>query len=242
MSSNKTSMWEHKTVFNFGKFYLVIRFIARKFMRPYRFLEETLPKTDEPTVFVSHHENLKGPIKLLLWLPFFVRIWILSSIVDQEDCYNHYVNYTFTERFGMPRKLAEWIALPASHIVAWGTNSVQAIPVFRSSKKIKRTFDMSVDALDNNQPILILPDIDYADSSTHIGQMYEGFLAIDRIYFKKTGKRVRFLPIYASYDTHQIRCGNPIYFTGDKHFRQERSEIAELIHKEMERIISLETR
>lgn len=44
MSSNKTSMWEHKTVFNFGKFYLVIRFIARKFMRPYRFLRRNITK------------------------------------------------------------------------------------------------------------------------------------------------------------------------------------------------------
>ncbi|MBG9982843.1 glycerol acyltransferase [Aerococcaceae bacterium DSM 111020] len=242
MNSNKHPMWSRATLFNYGFFFLSIRFIVRKFSRSYRFLEDTLPESIEPTVFVSHHENLKGPIRLLLWLPFFVRTWIFSSIVDQEDCYHHYVNFTFTKRFKMPKKIAKQLAKPASHIVAWGMHSLQAIPVFRSSRKIVKTFDITIETLKKNQPVLILPDVDYASTTTHVGKIYEGFFNIDRAYYKETGQRVRFLPVYASQDTFQIRCGEPIYFKGDKHFREERKEIAEQIHHEMNRIILMESK
>lgn len=241
MNLNKHPMWSRRTLFNFGNFFLIVRFIVRKFARSYRFIDDTLPETVEPTVFISHHENLRGPIRLLLWLPFFVRTWIFSSIVDQEDCYDHYVNFTFTKRFKMPKKLAKYLAKPASHLVAWGMHSLQAIPVFRSSRKIVKTFDITIDTLKKQQPVLILPDVDYASTTTHVGKIYEGFLNIDRYFYEETGQRVRFLPIYASQNTFKIRCGRPIYFKGDKHFREERKEVAEMIHEEMNRIILMET-
>lgn len=241
MKEKKHEIFKRKTLTNYGTFFLVCRFIARKCMRKFHFLSDTFVINDyEPTVFISHHENLKGPIKLLLWLPFFVRTWIYSPIVDQEDCYDHFVSYTFTKRFKMSRKVAEVIALPVSHLIAWLTQSLKAIPVFRSSKKLKKTFSMTIYALKEKQPILILPDIDYSDSSVNFGKIYSGFLMIDRLFHEETGQRVRFVPIYASSQTRNIRCGEPVYFKGDKHHRMERDEVAEKLHHEISKIIQIE--
>lgn len=76
----------------------------------------------------------------MLWLPIEVRTWIFQVFFDQEACYEQYMGYTFTKRFGLPKPIARLAALPVSHLVPVFFRSMRGIPVHRGSRQIIETF------------------------------------------------------------------------------------------------------
>lgn len=101
------------------------------------------------------------------------------------------------------------------------------------------TFKISVDALLNDEDILIFPDIDYSDDSTETSEIYEGFLHLDKYYYRETKQHLTFMPIYVDSDKREVRSGKSIQFEGGKEFIEERREVAEKIKEELNRLASL---
>ncbi len=218
----------------YGLFFRGIRAIARVILPRYTF--EKKVRSDEPTVFVAHHQNMIGPISLLVWLKHYLRTWVLSVFTTQKACYDHYLNFTFTKRYGWPRSIAKLIAWPASYLIPWLVKSARAIPVYRGSRKILETFERSVEALKNGEDLLIFPDIDYSSDSTETSEIYEGFLHLEKYYFRKTGEHVTFVPVVVDRQMKKVRSGDPIRFLGEKKFIVERKEIAEQLVDELNRL------
>ena len=69
------------------------------------------PPPEGPTVYVCSHGNLRGPLATLCWLPFAVRPWVLHVFTEEEACRAQYRDYTFSQRFGMPKAAASAAAL-----------------------------------------------------------------------------------------------------------------------------------
>lgn len=221
----------------YGLFFEFSRAIARVVLPRFKFDNILIKK--EPTVYVSHHQNMVGPLSILVWLKYYLRTWVLSVFMSQEETYEHYVNYTFTKKKGWPKFLAKLVAWPASYIIPWLVKSARTIPVYRGSRKIIDTFKISVDALLNDEDILIFPDVDYSDDSTETSEIYEGFLHLEKYYYRKTKKHLTFIPIFSDSKKREVRSGKSIQFTGDKKFIEERREIANQLQEELNRLSSL---
>lgn len=221
----------------YGIFFEISRAIARLILPRFRF--DDIYISEEPTVYVSHHQNMVGPISILAWLKYYLRTWILSVFASQEECYEHYMNYTFTKRYGWPPFFAKMVAWPVSYIVPWLVKSARGIPVYRGSRKIIDTFKISVDALIKGEDILIFPDIDYSDDSTETSDIYEGFLNLEKYYYRKTKEHLTFVPIYSDKNKRKVRSGTAIQFKGDKAFIEERKEIAQKIQSELNRLANI---
>lgn len=219
---------------DYGLFFKLIQRIARFILPKYRF--ERPPNQDEPIVFVAHHQNMIGPISILVWLKYYVRTWVLSKFTDQKAAYQHYVDFTFTKRYGWPTILAKMIAFPASYLVQWLTNSGRMIPVYRQSRKIIQTMKISQEALLEGDHILIFPDVDYSSNSTETSDIYEGFLHLEKKYFKETGKHLTFVPILSDKENKCVRVGRRIHFKGDRGFIEERKTIANSIREELKQL------
>ncbi|TCS81261.1 glycerol acyltransferase [Tepidibacillus fermentans] len=206
----------------------MIRAIIRKFYPTY---SVQIPKNiNGPVVYVSHHQNLFGPFVTLLWFPKCLHAWILNVFLDQSSCFKQYVDYTFTKRYGLNRNLAKIFALPLSYFVSKLLNSGKGIPVYRGSRKILTTFNLSVDALSRGESIVIFPDIDYRDHSSNIKEMYDGFLYLEKYYYKATGKHVCFIPLYASKKKKMLIADKQIYFRDEVDFNVERKKVVQEIH------------
>lgn len=199
------------------------RFLLRCFTRHYR-VRYTIKDVDEPAVYVVHHQNLKGPLISMAWFDRPVRPWVLSVFCDQSTCFRQYYEYTFTKRFGIPKMLAAIITYPLSFCVAALMKVSQAIPVYRGSKDIIKTFKQSISALACGQNLLISPDIDYTDRGTHIGELYKGFLNLEKLYYKKTGKHLAFVPLHINKSDGCILVGKPVFFNTPDNFKQEKEK------------------
>lgn len=219
---------------DYGIFFKGMQKLARVFLPRYRF--KAAPNNNEPVVYVSHHQNMVGPVSILAWLKYYVRTWVLSEFTDQEASFKHYSNFTFSKRYGWPKWLAKIVAWPVSYVVPWLTKSGNMIPVYRGSRKIVKTMQISNEALLNGEDLIIFPDIDYSSDSKETSDIYEGFLHLEKKYFKETGKHLTFVPVFSDQENHIVRAGKEIRFTGDQKFIEERKQIAETIQNELNRL------
>lgn len=194
-----------------------------------------VPEPEGPTVFVCHHGNLLGPLATLCWLPFAVRPWVLHVFTDRETCRAQYRDYTFSQRFGMPRPLASFLAWAVSGYVSALIRSLGAIPVYRGSVKVAATFKETVSALQNGACVLIFPDVDYADGGDHVGAVYDGFLRIDRFWSKVSDKPLDFVPLCLDIKCRRITAGVPVRFDRTAERRAELIRVRETLRAEMNR-------
>jgi 1-acyl-sn-glycerol-3-phosphate acyltransferase len=215
----------------YGLFFRMARSLVRKIYPKYRI--EIPQNFDGPVVYISHHQNLFGPFITLLWFPKALHAWILHVFLDQRACYHQYVDYTFTKRFGWNRTLAKICAFLISIFIAKLLNSGKGIPVYRGSRKILQTFHLSMNVLANGESIVIFPDIDYSDSSANVKEMYDGFLYLEKYYYKKTGKHVCFIPLYVSKKRRLLIAEKEIYFRDDEDFNAERKIVLQKIRSNL---------
>ena len=215
----------------YGMFAHTARFVYKIF-KPHK-VEGKLP--DSPAVFIVHHQNMSGPVHAILTLPKHAHLWGLNVFFDRKECYNQYVNYTFTERFGMSRALASPLAFIISLAVPMVMHSFSAIPVFRSSRDILKTFRLSDEALLKGESLIISPDVHYEDGSRSMGEMYTGFLHLEKNYFAKTKKHLSFVPI--SYNTKEktLFIADAIQFD-DSPYNEQKEKIAEKIKNSINEI------
>lgn len=174
-----------------------------------------------PTVYVCSHGNMTGPLATQCYLPFATRPWVLHVFLDRGSCRAQYRDYTFTRRFGLPRPLAAFLALAVSGYVSALVRSVGAIPVYRGSVKLKETFRGTVEALRAGDSVAVFPDVDYTDESAGMGEMYEGFLLIDRFWRRFSEDRLAFVPLRMEGEARRIVAGKPVYFDREADRRLE---------------------
>jgi 1-acyl-sn-glycerol-3-phosphate acyltransferase len=222
----------------YGGFASVIRRLVRMAIGRYAVKVRGVPPA--PSVYVVHHRNTRGPITSIAWLGTHCRLWALSAFFTRRGCFEQYIGYTFTRRYGMPRFFAAAIALPASLFVSRLLNSLKAIPVYRGSTRILSTLHLTVAALKAGENVLISPDIDYTDTGSGMGVMHEGFLHVEKFFSAETGTHASFVPVHIDRRHRAIYVGEAIRFAGRESFRIEKDEVYARIRREFSRLEQLE--
>lgn len=227
--------YKHLNLNRYGKLFTWLQKFLRFLSPAYTVDEKHAPDFDKPVVLVAHHENMKGPVRLLLWLPFYVKTWVFSSLTEQQECFNHYVNYTFTQRFNWPRWFAKIVAWPLAYLVASLTHSMQVIPVYRQSRRIRLTLKQSLKALDDRIPLLIFASVDYSEDAES-NDIYEGFLSLEKFYYRRTKQHINFVPLYANPESHTIQFGQSVNFADHSDFMYQRQKAAQQLQDALNKL------
>ena len=185
----------------------------------------------EPAVYICRHGNMRGPVLSMVNIPMPIHPWAFYVFCDKDTCYKHYCDYTFSVRFGWKK----WQAQAISRLIAGGVaklvNSAGGIPVYRNSAKVMSTFRLSLEALGRGESLLIFPEVDYTAEEGEVGKMYEGFLMLEKMYLKETGKHLPFIPMHLSEKKRTMVLGEAICFRDGKPFAQERDEVITRLQK-----------
>ncbi|MDR2657039.1 MAG: hypothetical protein LBB86_04345 [Oscillospiraceae bacterium] len=193
-----------------GGFYKALRWLVRifgpKVKAPPR---EAFP---EPAVFVCHHHNMRGPIATMAWTPVPLHPWALAVFFEPKELARHFGGFTFSQRLGWPRPLASVAARLFSAPVALLMRSMYAVPVYRKSIGSIKTMRLSVEMLLRGESIIVYPDIDYDSDDARLGEMYRGFLLLERFYRERTGQHLPFTPLYYDLRGKSLRLGEPVLF------------------------------
>lgn len=189
-------------------------------------------RPEPPAVYVVHHRNMSGPVHALFLLRDQPRPWVLHVFLDRRACFAQYYGYTFRRRFGWPRPLA-WLAAGAlSRLVPVLMRSLGAIPVYRSLRGTRAMMDQTIDALLRGESILLCPDVAYDSPDAATGEIYKGFLQLEKRYFAETGGHLPFVPVFCG-RTKRILTGRAVLFADGVPFRKERDSVARRLVAEL---------
>lgn len=189
--------------------------------------------TEQPAVFVGRHQDMYGPVEMMAWLPLEFRVWTLSILMDRKECYAHFSRYTYPVRHHIPWPLARLAAAITAPLVQQFFRSMRAIPVYRGRKEILTTFRQSVQALRDGHNLLIMPERDYTDEGSDAGELYTGFVHLAQLYYRATGKALRFYPVYPSKQYSAIYIEKPVVFDPTAPFAVERDRVIAALQAEL---------
>lgn len=222
---------EHNKLHFYGPLFRFVRFFFNIFKRPFRSF--VYPKDKVPSVYVCRHLNLQGPTKVCQSLGFDVHSMVLHNFFTVKKCRKQYSEYTFTERSGK-RGIKRFFGKVGAFFASLGVppfiRSMKAIPVYRGGADSLVTLRRAAEYLAKGENIAVYPDVDYAAESEEVkSDIYQGFLYIDKLYHKKTGKHIDFVVIKVNTERRDITEVGRVSFSDDVPFREDMDNVAKEI-------------
>ena len=224
----------------------IMKFVIRKMYRHKLCGTENLRVDDEnPLIFLCNHGDIYGPVVCACYIPVPIRPWVISNLcLDPEEVAVYHYKYDLAENKWIPPFLKMPVARIVGRISVWGMRQLEAIPVFRDQPgQLMRTFRASVEALQSGDNLLIFPENPNAISKDHgyemegLGPMFEGFSLLASIYYKRTGKACRFMPMYAYKKGRTLCFGHEVdYNPLAEDEAAERHRVVQECEKEMLRL------
>lgn len=226
----------------------VLMFFVRLFI--YNRVEgrENVPADkDVSLVFICNHGEIYGPIVANVYIPFPVRPWVMSEMVDASETTDYVYEGTFKRQKWLPERLRYPAAKIVTPIINWGMEGVGSIPVYRNKpRELVRTFRATVNAMEAGDNILIFPENPYDERQftgsyvrEGVGEFFTGFTMIAPLYHKRTGKKCVFVPIYADKKRHTLTFGIPTVYDPDNEPNAEKERLCDTLRGEMLRMAGM---
>ena len=118
--------------------------------------------------------------------------------------------------------------------------SVECVPVYRHKpRELTTTFRKSVEAMQAGDNLLIFPENPDADPNRpgyehgRPGELFRGFTMLAQVYYARTGKCCRFVPMLAHKGMRTLSFGTEIDYDPEKHPIEERDRVVEEAQRQM---------
>lgn len=194
---------------------------------------ESIPK-DRPAVYVCNHAGAYGPIVMVMSFNRRFRPWVLAETCSIKTIRNVFAREflkaeTRTGKFFMG--IIGAIIAPLAIMVL---RAVEAIPVYPDTRLVT-TFNQSVQSLKSGINLVIFPENDETFSE-FTKNFNTGFVHVARKYYKETGKRLEFYPVYASMKYRTVKIGMPTIFDPEDDFDLQKERVAKYLRDAVTRI------
>ncbi len=182
---------------------------------------ENLP--EDACIAVGNHAQMHGPVCAELYYPRPRLTWCIGKMQTLQEV----PDYAYQDFWGGKPKSIRWLFRILSYIIAPLSvcifNNAAVIPVYHDNRVIT-TFKLTVKALQEGKDVIIFPE--KLEKENHILYRFqENFVDVARLYWKRTGKRLAFVPMYLAPKLHQLHIGQPILFSPDSPIAEERQRI-----------------
>lgn len=186
---------------------------------------EKLP--DEPVIVVANHTQLNGPIVCELYFPGKRYTWCAGQMMHLKEV----PEYAFQDFWSQkPRwthpfyKLLSYLIAPLSVCVF---NNANTIGVYRDTRIIS-TFKNTVNKLCEGASVVVFPEHDVKHNHI-VYEFQDKFIDIAKLYYKKTGKELAFVPMYIAPALKKAYLGDPIRFRAAEPMDKERERICQYL-------------
>ena len=199
-------------------------------------LERVKEDPDNPIVFLGNHAEIYGPIASALCFPVPVRFWVISKMMfNKKDVRAYMYENTFSKKTFLPvfvRKLLAWYLGWLSVNIM---NSLRAIPVYRDSPmKLRQTIRESVDALAAGENLMIFPEHPEGKYVKNgISELSPGFLMLAEAWWKKSGKKLRIMPVFANREQRTFTFGEEIGYEPENGYAAEQERILKEAYEQL---------
>jgi len=211
----------------------VIKWLARVFYIKYEVEGlENLP--DEPCIVVGNHTQMHGPLASELYFPGHSYTWCAGQMMNLKEV----PEYAFTDFWSQKPQYTHPVYKLLSYLIAPLAvcifNNANTIGVYRDGRIIT-TFKETVKRLNEGASVVIFPEHDVKYNNI-VYEFQEGFVDIARLYYKRTGKELAFVPLYIAPKLHKMYLGKPVRFSAAAPKGEEPKRICSYLMDEITQI------
>lgn len=184
--------------------------------------------TDEPCIVVGNHAQMHGPIACELYFPGRRYIWCAGEMMHLREVPAYAYNDFWSKKPRWQRpffKLCAYLIAPLSVCVF---NNADTVPVYHDAR-LMTTFKDALAKLQQGASMVIFPEHDVPGNHI-LCQFQDKFVDIARLYYKKTGKELSFVPLYLAPSLRSMYLGAPIRFSAAAPIAEERQRICAYLH------------
>jgi len=219
-------MMEKKTTISFKIIKTLVRFLYGK-------MEvvglENLPERN--AIIVGNHCQMNGPIAGELFLPNHCYTWCAGQMMKLKEV----PGYAFDDFWSQKSKWTQPFYKILSYIIAplcvCIFNNARTIAVYRDMR-IMSTFKNTIRMLQKGANILIFPEKDEKNNNI-LYKFQENFIDIAKLYYKKTGTALTFVPMYIAPKLKKMYIGKGVVFNGENNIKDERRRISKYLTDEI---------
>jgi len=202
-------------------FRLMIWIIRHVYHEPIITGMENLP--EEPAIIVSNHAKTHGPIISQLFFPENSYTWCASQVMHLED----FPAYAFEDFWSYKPRWSHWFWHILSYLIApFGVSLMTNARTIETcyDNRILSTFRQTVKVMQEGNHVIIFPE--YKENYNHVvNRFHDGFVSVAKLYHKKTGKAIQFVPMYIAPNLRQTVIGQPVRFCPEAPAEEERQRI-----------------
>lgn len=186
------------------------------------------------TIVVGNHAQVHGPLSCELYFPVSHATWCAGEMMELKEV----PRYAFRDFWSQKPWYSRWLYKIASYLIA-----PLAVFVFRNADTIAvyhdmrsaSTFKTTVNALKEGITPVIFPEHDEPHNAV-VCDFQEKFVDVARLYHKKTGESIQFVPMYVAPRLKSMYFGAPIRFRAEAPIEEERRRICDYLMKEISAI------
>ncbi len=190
---------------------------------------ENLP--EGPGILVGNHCQIHGPIFGQLYVPGDHFIWCAADMTEAATV----PDYAYRDFWWEKPKGTRWLYRILSYIIAYPGALIckygHTIPVYHDNR-ILSTLKNTVKQLEEGNRVVIFPE--HYEPHNHIVMDFQtGFVDVGKLYYKRTGKPLPFVPMYLAPALRTLYIGKPIYYKETLSSDEQRSRVGNYLMEEI---------
>lgn len=182
-------------------------------------------------IIVGNHCQMNGPIIGELYLPGEPYIWCAGEMMHLKEV----PAYAFRDFWSQKPKWTQPFYKLLSYIIAplavCVFNNARTIGVYHDGRIIS-TFKNTIKTLQAGKSAVIFPEHDVKHNHI-IYEFQDKFIDIARLYYKKTGKALHFVPMYIAPKLKTVYFGKAVSFNAGASMDGERARICNSLMDEI---------
>lgn len=187
--------------------------------------------TDQPHIIVGNHAQVHGPLVSEVQMPLKRKTWCIANVMTAKD----FAQHAKVDFWPFKPKWCRWFYNMLAHIIApIGAsifNSCEVIPVYHDGR-LMGTFKSTIKELEQGNNIVIFPEC-YTPHNNIVNDFQDKFVDVARLYYKKYGKCLSFVPMYNAVRLKKVLFGAPIAYNPDITIEENRKVIIDYLKQEI---------
>lgn len=214
-------------------FFRFLRSLCCVFYRKREYLgQEYMP--EEAAIYVSNHAQMSGPLASEFFFPGKKYIWCIGQMMKCKEV----PAYAYKDFWSMKPKYIKWLFKIISYLIAplasYILNQADTIAVYKDAR-LMATYRDTMDKLEEGANIVIFPECP-ATYNNIVNEFQDKFIDVARLYYKKTGKKVKFVPTYNAARLKKVVFGKPIEYNPEMDINEQRKVICNYLQEEITKL------
>ena len=168
------------------------------------------PADDGTTVYVCNHTKIFAPSYFILYHPE-LRLWQNNYFLYFSTCWHHMKTRVLNTR--KPKFILYPLGFLLTPIIVLICRAYDPIPVFHTPREaFGMTFKKAVESSKADVPQLVFPERTENKVNRYIYQINTGFTRAAELFYKETGKKIKYYPVYCAQPLRKVIVGEPIEY------------------------------